>query len=76
MSRMIAHHGQAVLIAGWAPTHNASAELQRVAERILVSHRDEIEWVRYGLADKGEPMLQRTSAPPRILMPIHEMDHD
>ncbi len=76
MSRMIAHHAQAVLIASWAPTHNASAELQRVAERILVSQRDEIEWVRYWLAEKGEPMLQRTSAPPRIPMPIHEMDHD
>jgi uncharacterized protein (DUF305 family) len=28
MTGMIAHHAQAVLIAGWAPTHGASASMR------------------------------------------------
>ena len=34
MSGMIHHHAQAVLIAQWAPTHGAGADLQRLCERI------------------------------------------
>src|SRR5262249_37843474 len=42
MSGMIPHHAQAVLIAGWAPSHGASPEVQRLCERIVVGQRDEI----------------------------------
>lgn len=42
MSGMIPHHAQAVLIAGWAPTHGASPAVQRLCERIVVAQRDEI----------------------------------
>ena len=42
MSGMIPHHAQAVLIAGWAPTHGASPDVQRLCERIVVGQRDEI----------------------------------
>src|SRR5436309_1237324 len=36
MTGMIAHHAQAVLVAGWAPTHGASASLRALCERIVV----------------------------------------
>lgn len=42
MTGMIHHHAQAVLIAGWAPTHDASASLRALCERIVVGQRDEI----------------------------------
>jgi uncharacterized protein (DUF305 family) len=50
MSGMIRHHAQAVLIAGWAPTHGASQSLRALCERIVVGQRDEIalasRWLR------------------------------
>src|SRR5687768_5852129 len=42
MRGMIHHHAQAVLMAKWAPTHGAGADLQRLAERIVVAQQDEI----------------------------------
>jgi uncharacterized protein (DUF305 family) len=42
MTGMIAHHAQAVLIAGWAPSHGASASVQVLCERIVVAQNDEI----------------------------------
>jgi len=50
MSGMIRHHAQAILMAGWAPTHGASAAIQVLCERIVVGQRDEIAvmqgWLR------------------------------
>jgi uncharacterized protein (DUF305 family) len=50
MSGMIPHHAQAVLIAGWAPSHGASPEVQRLCARIVVGQTDEIglmqAWLR------------------------------
>src|SRR5689334_16922220 len=34
MSAMIGHHAQAILIAGWAPSHGASRAVQVLCERI------------------------------------------
>ena len=50
MSGMIHHHAQAIQIAGWAPTHGASAAVIRLTERIINAQRDEIalmsSWLR------------------------------
>lgn len=75
MSGMIHHHAQAVLIARWAPTHGASAELQRLAERIVVGQNDEIELMQTWLRDKGEPVPEATAGPMRMRMDgrDHEM---
>lgn len=54
MSGMIAHHAQAVLIAGWAPTHQASDAVRRLCERIVVGQKDEIEIMQNWLRDRGE----------------------
>ena len=74
MTGMIHHHAQAVLIAKWAPTHGASAELQRLAERIVVGQNDEIELMRTWLADKGEPVPAATPGP--MKMKMGDMEHD
>ena len=75
MTGMIHHHAQAVLIAQWAPTHGASAELQRLAERIVVAQRDEIALMQTWLRDKGEPVPEATAGPMRMKMggAEHEM---
>ncbi|HET9424024.1 MAG TPA: DUF305 domain-containing protein [Gemmatimonadaceae bacterium] len=52
MQGMIHHHAQAILIAKWAPSHGAGAALQRLAERIVVAQRDEIDLMRTWLAER------------------------
>lgn len=56
MSGMIVHHQQAVVIAGWAPSHGASPAVQRLCERIVVGQRDEIGILTRWLTDRGEPV--------------------
>lgn len=75
MTGMIHHHAQAVMIAKWAPTHGASDELQRLAERIVVGQNDEIELMRTWLLDKKEPVPDATPGPMRMQMNgmTHEM---
>jgi uncharacterized protein (DUF305 family) len=55
MTHMIGHHAQAVLIAGWAPTHGAGPAIRRLAERIVNAQQDEIATMRQWLADRGRP---------------------
>ena len=76
MRGMIHHHAQAVLMAKWAPTHGASAELQRLAERIVVAQEDEIALMQNWLREKGEPVPEPTPGPMRMTMPdgtAHDM---
>jgi uncharacterized protein (DUF305 family) len=54
MKGMIPHHAQAVLIAGWAPSHGARDDLQRLCERIVVAQRDEITMMQNWLRSKGQ----------------------
>jgi uncharacterized protein (DUF305 family) len=56
MSGMIAHHAQAVLMAGWAPTHGASPGLRTLSERIDVAQRDEIALMQRWLEERHEPV--------------------
>ena len=56
MSGMIPHHAQAVLIASWAESHEAGPAVRALAERMLVSQRDEIEFMRRWLEDRGRPV--------------------
>ena len=76
MTKMVPHHAQAVLFAGWAESHGASRAVQVLCQRIVVGQRDEIVTMRNWLEDHGRP------APPaeyaRMGMPMdHDMaDHD
>ena len=54
MSGMIYHHAQAVLIAGWAPAHDAGPSVRTLCERIVVSQNDEIALLSRWLADRHE----------------------
>lgn len=56
MTGMIGHHAQAVLIAGWAPSHGASKSLQALCERIVVGQRDEILTMQTWLKDHDQPV--------------------
>ena len=54
MSGMIYHHAQAVMIAGWAPTHGASPAVRTLCERIVAGQTDEIALLSRWLADRHE----------------------
>jgi uncharacterized protein (DUF305 family) len=71
MSGMIYHHAQAVLIAGWAPTHDASQSLRALCERIVVGQRDEIALASRWLNARHETVPD----PAHAMMPGMPMDH-
>ena len=54
MAGMIYHHAQAVLIAGWAPSHEAGPSVRTLCERIVASQNDEIALLSRWLADRHE----------------------
>lgn len=56
ISGMIGHHAQAVLMAGWAPSHGASPSVQALCERIVVAQRDEIKFMQRWLRERKEPV--------------------
>src|ERR1043166_10303631 len=56
MSGMIPHHAQAVIMAGWAPTHGARHDVAVLCERIVVAQRDEIHLMQAWLRDRGLPL--------------------
>ena len=71
MSGMIRHHAQAVLIAGWAPTHGASASLRALCERIVVGQRDESALASRWLRARNEAVPETDAS--HDMMP--GMDH-
>jgi uncharacterized protein (DUF305 family) len=54
MSGMIHHHAQAITISQWAPTHGASASVQRLTARIINAQTDEITLMRSWLIDRNQ----------------------
>lgn len=52
MQGMIGHHSQAVVMAGWAPSHGASESVKILAGRIDVAQRDEITFMQRWLGDR------------------------
>jgi uncharacterized protein (DUF305 family) len=56
MSGMIPHHAQAVKIARWVPTHGSTQNVRILAERIVVSQRDEIRLMQTWLRDRRQPV--------------------
>lgn len=67
MSGMIGHHAQAIVMAGWAPSHGADPAVQRLCERIINAQGDEIRTMQRWLADRQKPV------PPAEAM---AMNHD
>ncbi len=56
MTGMIGHHAQAVLMAGWAPTHQAGPAVRALCERIVVGQGDEIVLMQRWLRDQHQPV--------------------
>ena len=75
MSGMIPHHAQAVIMAGWAPSHGARSDVAILCERIVVGQRDEIAMMQQWLADRGLEVPDATSTRHKMKMDgvTHEM---
>jgi uncharacterized protein (DUF305 family) len=54
MAGMIPHHAQAVVMAKMAPSRAEMREVKLLAERIIVSQKDEIEFMRNWLRARGQ----------------------
>ena len=74
MAGMIPHHAQAVIMAGWAPTHGARKDVAILCERIVVGQRDEIALMQTWLRDRGLPVPDATST--RHRMTMNGVEHD
>jgi uncharacterized protein (DUF305 family) len=53
MTGMIGHHGQALLMAGLAESHEASSQVRVLAARIINAQRDEIALMQAWLRSRG-----------------------
>lgn len=74
MSMMIGHHAQAIAMSRWAPTHGASASIQRLAERIINAQQDEITTIQHWLADREKPVPEARPTGMRMIM--NGVEHD
>src|SRR6266566_942948 len=74
MSGMIPHHAQAVIMAGWAPSHGARQDVAILCERIVVGQRDEIAMMQTWLGDRGQEVPDAAST--RHKMTMNGMTHE
>ena len=74
MSGMIPHHAQAVIMAGWAPSHGAREDVAILCERIVVAQRDEIFTMQSWLQDRDQPVPDATST--RHKMKMNGVEHE
>jgi uncharacterized protein (DUF305 family) len=74
MTGMIPHHAQAVIMAGWAPSHGARADVAILCERIVVGQTDEIRSMQTWLRDRAQPVPDATST--RMKMKMNGVEHD
>jgi uncharacterized protein (DUF305 family) len=74
MAGMIPHHAQAVIMAGWAPTHGARSDVAVLCERIVVGQRDEIALMQTWLQDRGQRVPDATST--RHVMKMNGTEHE
>jgi uncharacterized protein (DUF305 family) len=74
MSHMIGHHAQALVMAGWAPSHGANPEVQRLAARIINAQNDEIAIMQTWLRDRRQPVPEAKPGPMKMVM--NGMEHE
>ena len=74
MSGMIPHHAQAVIMAGWAPSHGARKDVAILCERIVVGQADEIRSMQQWLGDRSLPVPDAKST--RMKMKMNGMEHE
>src|SRR5713101_7034568 len=74
MTGMIPHHAQAVIMAGWAPSHGARSDVAILCARIVVGQADEIRSMQQWLNDRGLPVPDAAST--RMKMKMNGVEHD
>lgn len=73
MSGMIHHHAQAIQIAQWAPSHEASPAVIRLTERIINAQQDEITLMQTWLRNRNQEVP--VPNPAGMRMKMNGMDH-
>ena len=61
MSGMIGHHAQAIVMSRWAPTHGASASVQRLATASSTPSRTRSLTMQTWLRDRRQPVPDATA---------------
>jgi len=74
MTGMISHHAQAIVMAGWAPSHGASPSIRTLCARIINAQQDEIATMQRWLGDRGLPVPAPTAGPMKMTM--NGMEHE
>jgi uncharacterized protein (DUF305 family) len=74
MQGMVPHHAQAVIMAGWAASHGARADVQRLSLRIAAAQSDEIAMMRRWLRERGQAVPDSNAT--RHVMKMGNMTHD
>jgi uncharacterized protein (DUF305 family) len=74
MTGMIPHHAQAVIMAGWAPSHGARKDVQILCERIVVGQQDEIRSMQTWLEDRNLPVPDAKST--QMKMKMNGVEHE
>jgi uncharacterized protein (DUF305 family) len=70
---MIAHHAQALLMAGWASSHGASPTVLTLTSRITNAQTDEIAGMQKWLRDRHQPVPEAN--PHGMTMKMDGMEH-
>ena len=73
MSDMIGHHAQALVMAGWAPSHGANPSVRTLAARIINAQQDEIATMQQWLGDRGQPVPEAHAMD--MSHPAHDAGH-
>ena len=74
MDGMIAHHAQALLMAGWASSHGASPSVLTLTSRITNAQQDEIAGMQKWLRDRHQPVPEPD--PHGMMMNMNGMQHE
>jgi uncharacterized protein (DUF305 family) len=73
MDGMIAHHAQALLMAGWASSHGASPSILTLTSRITNAQTDEIAGMQKWLRDRHQPVPEAN--PHGMTMKMDGIEH-
>jgi uncharacterized protein (DUF305 family) len=68
MSGMIGHHAQALVMAGWAPSHGASQSVGTLCKRIINAQTDEIALMQQWLRDRQQPVPEPSAKGMKMMM--------
>jgi uncharacterized protein (DUF305 family) len=74
MQGMIPHHAQAVIMARWAQTHGARADVMILCRRIVIAQTDEIHLMRNWLGERKQEVPDSLST--KHVMKMNGMTHE